>query len=226
MSDKPFIVPGVCRLTIHQSYFGQNVANVLDYFVDTTGSTVPRQDACAALALDVLNNWVTNILGMQVTDMKFNSVSWVDLDDEDGSVGAFTQSPTNTLPKTGTGGTGGGPGGVAVLVHKRVVAKRNTRSGRMYLGGISESANDNLNPNLVQAGFMSTNNPKLATFLSETNQSGTALIPGFEMRVVHITERYDPEPGQELGSPKLGDSSQVTSLTIDPTMATQRRRQR
>jgi hypothetical protein len=68
---------------------------------------------------------------------------------------------------------------------------------------------------------------RFTAFLGDTNQ--TTLSGGdasSEMVVTQILTRAAPKPGQEIGTPLTGVGRKVNSLTVDPLLATQRRRLR
>lgn len=215
------IVPGVARFTLNQTYMGNNVANVLDYQIDTTGSTMSREDAVAAQAQDLAAAWQVRIEPIISDELILTSVTWVDLDEADGSTGTFTSGGGVTLPSEGNVASAPFPGNVSLLVRKQIQGNRARRSGRMYLCGIAESFTAVDEPNIVDAANLATINSALAGFRDDTNNLDT-LGTAFEsfLSVVHVTAR-DSE-----GNPTAGVHSVVSSLAADPLLATQRRRLR
>lgn len=224
---KPFIVPGVCRYTVHATFGNRAVANVLDYEVDTTGELTLRSTACEDMAGILLNEWTDSILPILVSGYVAQSITWVDLDDVDGTTGSRSTSGGNTWPKAGTISTSPMPANVAYLVRKNITGVRSARRGRMYLCGVDENATAPTIANQIDAAKITTVQTKMNSFLGDTNQTGPVGNPYHShLTVVRILERYAPEEGQEIGSPKLGDHHNVTSLQLDTTLATQRRRLR
>lgn len=219
----PFIVPGVCRYTINGRNQGRAIANVLDYRIDTTGSPTSRPDAIEALAGVLINEWCDSILPRLTNEYQFLSVSWVDLDEEDGSTGARTVTSQETLPQFGTLATPSLVSNVALLVEKNIPRQRGRRNGRMFINGLDEDATAPDTPNTLPGTQVTAWNAALAAFLGDTQQN----VPyTADMVVTHILT-YDPPltPGGRP-RPATGDHAIVSSLTVDPVLATQRRRLR
>lgn len=217
----PLVVNGVCRFTINQSMEGNDIANVLDMFIDTTGSSMAREDAIIDQAGVLVENWAGDLLVFQSNQLTFDSVSWVDLDESDGSTGMTTTGGSITLPDPGGSATGALPTNVAGLVRKNLATTgRGFRSGRMFLAGLVESQTTVGNGNLIEPANITTLNAGLASFLGDINQDGTTSTYDSRLVVVHITSR-DAD-----GRPLTGDSREVGSLIIDQLLATQRRRLR
>lgn len=215
------IVPGVARFAVNQTLAGRNVVNVLDYRIDTTGSTMSRDDAVAGQAGSIVEQWADLIVDQQVNDVSFVSVSWVDLNSSSGSTGTATTGGGYTLPVPGLGTAAPLPGNAAVLVRKNAGGGRATRSGRLYLAGMSEVGTSTTNGNELDPAVVSGVTAAFTSFLANTNEVdtfGTAFSS--EMVVVHITARdADNKPIAGVGNP-------VTSMVCDPLLATQRRRLR
>lgn len=224
---EPFIVPKVVQYTVHGTYAGRNVANVLAYEVDTTGSTMPRTDAVVAMGGILLNEWDDSILPLTNSAYSATEVSWVDLNSPDGIVGSRTTSGAHTWPKAGGALNASMPGSVARLVVKNVSGIRGAKRGRMYLCGVDET--DTLNPNInVQlASVVTAWTTKLTAFLGDTNQSDPGLTTyQSHMVVIHVTERQPDSAGKPDALPLAGIGLRVTSLSMDSLLATQRRRMR
>lgn len=223
----PFVQEDICRFVVNQRLEGRQVVNILDMQIDTTGSTVSRGDAISDQADIILQEWHDSIRPMQIDDLELLSVSWVDLDQEDGTTGTTVDgSGAAVWPSTGTSAGLPLPGQVSVLIHKNVTATRNTRSGRMYIAGWSEGISDAANGNAVTAAELVTINTNMAAFLGDINQS----TPGPDefqsaLVVVHTLSSVNPDPPPDLLVEANGYSI-VSSLTADSTFATQRRRLR
>jgi hypothetical protein len=217
----PFVVPDICRFAINQSLEGRAVVNVLDYQVDTTGSTMSRSDACEALAGDILVAWQGTVMNRQVDDLTFESVSWVDLNTATGTTGSITSAGAVTLP-IGAGETGSPiPANVSALVTKTVSSARGRRNGRMFIAGIPEDATDITNGNTLSTTYQAALNSQLDDFLSETaNVDGLGTAYSSDMAVVHVLTRSG------TGAPLTGGYNLVTALTVQGLLATQRRRLR
>lgn len=217
----PLIVPGVARFAINQNLEGRNVVNVLDYRIDTTGSTMSRNDAVVAQAESIVTHWAGEILPALVDDLTFDSVSYVDLDAADGITGAVVSSDTETLPQAGGSSSDPLPANTAVLVTKQISGGRSTRNGRIYVGGYTEASTQPANGNRLSTDQQALRQTDFNDFLSNTNELdtlGTAFSSN--MVVVHVTER---DTG---GAPVAGISTVVNSLVVDGLLATQRRRLR
>lgn len=222
-----FVQEDICRFVVEQRLEGRDVVNILDYQIDTTGSTSTRAEAIEEMASIILQEWHDSIRPMQIDDLELRQVSWVDLDDVDGTTGSTVDgSGAAVWPSTGTSAGLPLPANVAVLVHKNVIATRNTRSGRMYLCGWSEGISDAGNGNAVTAAELVTINTNLAAFLGDTNQDSG--IPGSYqsfMAVVHTLSSVNPDPPPDVLIEPNGYSL-VNSLTADSTFGTMRRRLR
>jgi len=225
-----FIVPGVAQYTINGSYGGRKVANVVHMKIDTTGSVIDRTNAVNAMAGIVLNEWTDHLLPKQAAAYTAESVSFVDLDSADGSVGSRTQTAEQTWPKPGTGGTLPFPGNVALLVRKNLNGQRGVRKGRMYICGIQEA--DTVSPaqNELVAAAVTSWQTNMTNWFGSMNQTDQGPL-GYNARlcIAHILTREPPSnPNKPWipGNPLTGVAIEVTSLSVDKTLATQRRRLR
>lgn len=136
----PIVAPGICRYTINQTYGAQQVANILDMQIDTTGGFEARSDAIRLVGEDILKNWDEHILQWQVPALVAQNVSWVDLDSLDGDTGSTTDNTDDqTLwPKAGYNVTAGLPGNVSMLVKKISGGGRRARNGKWFICGVPE----------------------------------------------------------------------------------------
>lgn len=222
-----FIVPGVAQFTIHATLGNRNVANVLHYFIDTTGTTEGRGDACEAMAGIILSEWSDSIKIGQTSQIVCQNVAWLDLNSEDGSIGSVTTGGGKTWPDDGDSATNPMPGNVAILVRKNITAQRGARKGRIYVPGVSEAYTSTGNGNTMDNATTAQWNTRVASFLGDTNQDGTGLLDYDSWMVVpHILTREPPKPGQDVGNPATGEGMRVLSLSVDSLLATQRRRLR
>lgn len=224
----PFIVNGVCRYTAVGLYSGRETANIFDIRIDTTGSTMARNDAIEEQAAILIESISDHLTPVQVNDFTWDHVEWVDLDDEDGSTGS-TQDGTGgvTWQDAGNITTAPMPGNVSVLVNKSVTAARGRRNGRLYVCGVPEADTADASPNSLSGGQLTVWQDACDDLLASINQDGDP-FSSFTSRlcVVHILTRAAPLPGQELGSPLTGDSRDVSALSVQGMLATQRRRLR
>ena len=215
------IVESVCRYTINQTYSGRNVANVLDIAITDVGGLDSREAAIADFGEELLEAWNDTISLVQTNEVGLVSVSWVDLDSADGETGSTTTGSGNAVwPSTGTSTSASMPGSVAMLARKQISQGRGRRNGRMYICGVGEDKTDSDVPNTLNGQFVSDVNAQLALFLAECNQQHETPDYTARLVVVHVTAR-DVD-----GNPTAGDYREVTSLTLDSTLATQRDRLR
>lgn len=209
------VAPGVCRFVVHGTYSEQPVINVLDMFVETTGTIIDREQALFDQAGIIINEWSDSILPHLSNKYSADSVSWVDLDALDASTGERSQTDEETWSKFGAITAATMPGNVAYRIEKRTVAKRGERQGRMYLCGMSEAATSPEQPNEVFSGTQDQINDSLESFLGDINQDDEDPINiqyGSDLVVVHTKD------GVYTGH------SKVTGLTCSNRVASQRRR--
>lgn len=217
----PLVVPGVARFAVNQSLEGRAVVNVLDYRIDTTGSTMSREDAVDGQAGSIIEHWVAQFLPVMVDDLTLDSVSYVDLNTADGVTGSRLNGGGTSLPAAGLSTDPPLPANAALLVTKQAPSGRGRRNGRMFLAGLEEQFTSISNGNRLEEADRAGFETRTQAFLSGTNELdtlGTAFSSN--MVVVHITAR------DASGNPTLGDSSVVQSLIPDALLATQRRRLR
>lgn len=216
------VVPDICRFTVNQELEGNNIANIIDCQVDTTGSSMSREEAIEQLAGVIIDAWGAGPLSYQVNDLSLVSVSWVDLDEADGSTGTRTTTGTYTLPVTGDSVGAPLPANTSVLVKKTLATGgRAHRSGRMFIAGFPEDATATDNGNRLDTAVATGVQTVMDTFLEDlvqTDPLGTQYAS--EMVVVHVTARDGD------GHPTAGDYRAVGDLVVDPLLATQRRRLR
>jgi hypothetical protein len=214
----PFVVPGVCRFAINGRMGGRDIVNVLDYFLETTGTTTARAGSCNDMAGILINQWTADILNKLSVSYSFNSVSWVDLDSASGSTGVRTTSGANSLPTLGSIAGDALPPNVAQLVTKATTSQRGRRNGRLYLCGMPETDTSGGNLGLTRLNAWETS---WAAFRGNTNQTVTGVFAYTSaLSVVHILTR------DASGDPLTGEHSVVSALSPQQLLATQRRRLR
>lgn len=223
----PFVVPGVCRFAAVGIFSSRDVVNVFDIRIDTTGSTMAREDAIADQAAVLIESISDHMTPVQVNDLTWDHVEWVDLDEADGSTGS-TQTGTGgvTWQDAGNITTAPIPGNVAVLMNKVVPSARGRRNGRTYWCGVPEADTSDAAPNSLSGGQLTAWQTACDDWLASVNQDGDATSYDSRLCVVHILTRDTPNPGQELGSPLTGESHDVTEVSVQGLLATQRRRLR
>lgn len=209
----PIVAPQVCRFTINGTYAGEEVANVIDMQVDTTGGPEDRPTACYLIAGDILNNWDDHIRPGLVAAYTAVSVSWVDLNSLDGSTGERTSTSDTTWPANG--GDSGAPsvGAGSVRLNKLQDGGRRARNGRLYLPGYSEGWTTSGQPNFLTPAIVAGWNESASDFLEGINDAeGPNNDHTRKMVVVHT-----------VGGTYIGYSD-VTALVCQAEVATQRRR--
>lgn len=211
------IAPGVCRFTVHGTFTGGNeVDNVLDMRIDTTGSTESREESIFNQAGIIINQWVADILPELMSSYSFDSVSWVDLNSSSGSVGSRTSSGAISLPDPGGRAGASMSSNVAQLASKNIVGRRGRRNGRIFFTAPAEA---DTSGNFLSAGRVTAWNAALDDFLGNINQDATGIFDFTSaLVVVHTTSTS--------GEPVFTATSDVESLTMEPLLATQRRRLR
>lgn len=219
------VAPGICRYSVIGTYAGRAVANIIDMHIDQTGSLSDRQDAVADQAAIIVSAWVDNILPRVANNYTAQSVRWVDLNDEDGSVGETSTGTGTDFPASGAGTTTPMPGNVAFRINRQISATRGQRKGRMYLVGVPESSTDDASPNSVISSDITGMNTAMAAFKSDVEQSAGVVPPNYDswITVVH-TKRVEVSPG--VFEIQYEGRSHVSALVCDPTLGSQRRRLR
>lgn len=216
----PFIVPGVARFSLNGSYFGRNTANIIDMRIDTTGTTTDRADAVEDQAQILINQWYADLRPRLSDAFTLRNVSWVDLDEADGTTGVATAGSSISLPQAGSLSSNRMAGNVAILVRKATTSARGQRAGRMYIGGITEDQTDTVNGNNLAAAWVTNWTSSLNSFKSNIEQEDALDAFQSNMVVVHITSRDSD------GNPATGDATDVSALQVQSLLATQRRRLR
>lgn len=209
------VAPTIVRFGMTGRYASRaNCTNIVDVSLDEFG--VSRGSAVDSIVPEVVTLWQDNMLANISNGYQFLGAHWLDIDSPDGH-GGF-QSALGGHPSTGDDGNNACSPAVAYLVHKACDASRRQRSGRMYRVGCRESSVGG--DGAVDAGLRASLDAKLEAFRSGV--SGLGLPLGFTMalRVVHVKAHNSD------GDPSEWSSSDVTSMTTDPYVATQRRRQR
>jgi len=218
------IVPGVARFTVNATYSDLPVANILDMHIDVGGIT-SRTDACADQAAIIVSAWKDHVTPNLVDRYKALTVSWVDMNADDGSTGEVTNGTGSDFPAYGSLAHQGLPGNCAFLIHKQLTAGRGSRAGRLYLPGIDEAATDHDSPNLIQGAFAADVTAGFAAFLSAINQEAGIDPPQYDSELVVVHTRNTAGPGEDPVIEYVG-RSHVDALVCATQVATQRRRLR
>lgn len=208
------VVPGVCRFTIKGLWTNSRpVDNIVDMHIFNRDPDTSREVAINDQGAIILDNWVSDVMPDLTNNYSVGSISWVDLDTEDGVTGSYV------YPGGATGSDTGGEAtpNVALLIHKVIGSTaRGKRPGRMYVSGLTEGAID---ANGLIAGDFSSD---FEAWRGDINQDAGLTGPGYDSRlcVVHGANSA-PVAGVITGS-----FTHVTALVQDTHAATQRRRLR
>lgn len=215
------IVPNVARYSVNGRYLGNGRATstIIDLEI-TNVVNDSRANAVREGALLVLLSWDVTIRGVQVDEWQAQSVSFVDMDSQNGATGIESSNgwPVN-----------GGVAGEAVAFNTGVLVRKNLlggdrsrRAGRWTLPGVPEAAV--ASGYTLQGANLGQWQTEVEDFLNAVNGlmswNGASAAADVAMCVTHITGR-DAE-----GNPVAGDYRLVESLEVQPILATQRRRLR
>lgn len=211
----PIVAPGICRYSINQEYFGGSHVNVLDAHIDT-GLGEARDESCFNFAGILINQWAADLMPKFNEGLRFLSVSWTDLNDDNGSTGERSSTDTVTLPASGGITTDAHPGSVCFLVRKSIQGRRGAKSGRMYVSGVSENSTPISSPNTLVGSTVTSINTSLAAFLGNVNQ--TTEGDAYQARLVVV---HRPASGEV----NYGFTN-IEALEVDSRLASQRRRLR
>lgn len=222
MARPPIIAPTIVRFSMHHRGFGPRpFFSVLDVSVDETG--VSRNEACVAVAPDVVRVYQENVCGNLPNGTAFLDASWLDLDSEDGTTGSVGPQPGQ--PVAGGPGVSFAPPNVNILAHLQCVHTRSQRNGRKFFPAVAEGEVDN--GGLLSAGIKTLWLNGLNGLRSDLADLSATAFESVAWRVVHVEGHTGtPVPGFPNGYPNAWSSSDVDSISIDALAATQRRRLR
>lgn len=198
----PWTSGGVTEIAIDALWTNNHhIVNVLHA---THGADVTPQQ----VARDVLNNWQDHIInGFLSNNYVLQGARWRNRDVEDGETGYLIPDPAKATTGVSTGAAP--PPNVAWLVKKSIVTTAGKRAGRMYLPAGTETEIDE--DGRMTSALKTSIDAKLALFFAGVDDSDQARLV-----VVHGT-------GVDSGDKPHSD---VSGLSVDPIVATQRRRLR
>lgn len=216
MAD-PLIYNSIARYTIHGTYGGQEVANVLDMAVIPAGST-PRAQAVQEVGFMMIDAWWTMLNSDPInTGYTATLCSWVDLNSETGSTGSATNGVLHGFPKTGTSAGLRMPGNVTYKIRKSITGTRGRRSGSIFLAGVNEESTDNAAPNIVNSTYMALLTTRMTTLFNDLD--GTIVGVATHYPVVCHTKLEGAPP-----VPVANGFSNVSIFTPENRLSSQRRR--
>lgn len=211
------LAPTIVRVTYKMHYTGGRSCDcVMDISLDETGTS--REAAVNELVPLLAQPWQDNVLYVLCDNVTFDGIHVIDLDSLDGVTA--DSGPHSGSPTAGAVSAGQASPQVAYLVHKNTTSGRGTRPGRTYLPGVSE-ADVNEDGTVITArkdiintkmGAYKTAIAALTSFLGFTSVA---------LRVVHVHKGDKENPATWTWN-----STDISSFTCDPTVATQRRRLR
>lgn len=211
----PLVVGGVVRYCLNHTFSGRQVCNILDIHIDG-GPTGSRNENVIDQAEIVARQWKQSILPNLCDDLILQSVSYVDLNAADGITGTFSGDDDPVLPAAGLLTESGMSANVSALITKSTSSGRGTKSGRLYLCGLAESATDQSDSNHLKPAAITQVQAAFDEFKDDVEQDGSVGGPAYESEigVVHV--------------PKVGDPSftAMSAFSVQGLLATQRRRLR
>lgn len=203
----PIVEAFTLEYTWSGEYDGRPWANVMHalWLTGTSPRPVTDLDVAAGVARDA---WDTNIGPVVTNEVLLTNVRVQDLNSLEGQV-------VNLEANVAGDGTGPGfPGNVAALVTKRTVHSRTQRNGRWFQVGLFEANTDSGTPSLLNASAISVLNTAFAGFQDDMSVA----LAGFDHTPVVLSKASSSADDFE---PKV-----ITSFSVQPRLATQRRRLR
>lgn len=208
------VLPDIVRYSVNQRLGSRPVVNIIDMYLDDADTPLTRDEAIVDLAGNIIEQWNEHVLPLLSDDLEFQSVSWVDLDTADGSVGSITSNGTQNLPAYGGQTAQTMPGMVTARIIKNTTGGRRARRGRMYLSGIPEAYTDDPAVNTISAAARSAIQDGMDDLQSGLTATAEPLFALYKPVVVH-----DPADA----APSYTD---LTGYSVDPVVGAQRRRSR
>lgn len=205
----------VIEISVVMSHSSMPTTNVWHMWFDAELGTDTMTDVVG----DFRDNWQDHIMNMLTDNVTVDEFRWLSLDE--GRPGAGSIAPDPLKPLIGGLETPSMPPNVAQLVKKNTSDRpRGRRDGRSYLPGVAELSVDA--QGLFGAPDLAGRNGWLADFyngISDTSGSGSGDRYPCVLETTALSRDPDAPP-QTIGSRR------VTSLTMDPRVATQRDRLR
>ena len=212
----------IVRVTVNGHIGGHQIANVLHMFTDENLAGEGRPEAIDFAVKAVRVGWQGSILDGVTSAYVLDGFDWVDLNSADGQTGHMGPDPD--LPTQGTQGGSGAPPAVSVLIRKNTDGGRQSRRGRLFVASPDETWIDSAGTLLearqdtwqaIADEFLDATNDSSQTGFNDACHMVTVTWP-----TITVNGRKRPDPNG------VGTAHTVTSLTVAPNVATQRRRQR
>jgi hypothetical protein len=209
-------VPNVVEITAYGQVSGRPWASV---WAMSNGAGVQIGASMDELVRDFANNFQDHITPILTNNVSISGFRYVSLNSPDGQTGEV--APDQTKPTVGNSTNAASPPNITFLVHKRIAGGRGTRSGRAYLPGVGESQVSAAGT--FGAADLDFFNNHLQDFLDGLSE-GTDLDNESARNLVVV---HRPPAARAPGTAVVaGSASRITSLSMDPMVATQRRRLR
>lgn len=218
----PVVAPTIVRIGLnHNLGNGRHATCIIDLSVDP-GVLGDRPTPVANAALAVGQKWQDRIMAIASNAITYTGGNYTDLDSLESGSGSF--GPVAGHPVNGGSASAVCPPNVAMIVTKNCAHSRAQRPGRMYVPGcIENQVSDQGDISGSQLSGQQTAFDGLLADLNGTLISGASTA----WRVVHVTGHDGVAvPGHPHGLPNAWSSSDVTSLTCQTRVGTQRRRNR
>lgn len=215
------VAPTIVRFTFLHSVTGGRPADcIIDVSLDEFLTT--RFTAVNDLIAPVCGEWQDTMVVQGSAALTYNGCNWIDLDSLGGARGF--QGRIAGKPINGLQGGATAPPNVSWLLHKNCSHNRNQRAGRMYFPTIPE-ANIGDDGTITSTAYnnMQTSASLFRTHINSILGVGPATTA---YRVVHVEERESNPTPPPSWIPTAWSSSDVSSVVVDPKVATQRRRLR
>ena len=205
--------PDVIEVAVIGTLGGRQHVNVVHLRNDEAGGNDESK------ARDLLNNWQDHMLKLQTNSYQLVRAEWRSIDRDDNNVGTLMPDPAKAV--AGTNAAEGAPPNVALLIHKVTQNRpRGRRDGRIFLSGVPEA--QIANNGGLEAPWLASRQADLDAFVSGVNDAGWAGNSGSGLVVLETTPDSRVPGTHEVDL----TSRAVTSLVLDPKVATQRDRLR
>lgn len=214
------VAPGICRYSLNHTYLGRPAVNILDIHLIGSGPGGPgRETKIERMGRKIIDSWVGTIMQSLSSSTTFNSVSYVDLDSEDGVTGTVVAGDGVSLPQAGAGAGAPISANTTTLVTKQGLSARGQRNGRWFLTPPTE---DNINGNTIAGSYVTALQGRLDTFLLDMINGDDPDVGTTSMAIVHTKNTGTPTDPIITWT----GNTDVIKLVANNQVASQRRRNR
>ena len=203
---------GVTEVAIEHSVSGRSAWNVLHVKIDEAEIGPDPEDS----ARDVLNNWQDHVVPLMTSNVTLLGCAYRSLDSSNSTTGYLL--PDDEKPFVGEQPATASPPNVAWLIHKEVTGRaRSERNGRMFIAGVEEAG-------VSAAGVVTGDYPALWSAALDDFLSGVSGGLFDDQKLVVLTI---PKAARVKGDTVFTvGTNEVARLTLDPMVATMRKRLR